>query len=165
MIIGDGDIASVLPDREDLTFFASGVSNSQETNEDEYAREYNLLTEQIGKHKHMVYFSSLAIFYSDTRYTQHKRIMEAVTRKLFKNHTIIRLGNIDWGKNPHTLINHLKKQKKEGKKLDIQDVYRYIVNKEEFLHWISLIPTWSCEMNVPGQRMKVEEIAKKYIYD
>ena len=46
MITGSGDIASVLPNREDLHFFASGVSNSQETRESEYEREEDLLLEQ-----------------------------------------------------------------------------------------------------------------------
>lgn len=162
MIIGHGDIASVLPDREGFIFFASGVSNSQETRESEYQREIDLLMKQ-NKQKHLVYFSSLCIFYSDNRYARHKKYMEELIRKTFKHYTIVRIGNITWGKNPHTLINYLKNRRKAGKELEIKNVYRYILNKKDFLHWIGLIPEWNCEMNIPGQRLKVRQIVKKYV--
>ena len=157
MIIGDGDIASALPNREDLLFFASGVSDSQETRESEYQREEDLLLKQ-DQGNHFVYFSSLAIFYSHTRYTKHKLKMENRVKEKFPVYTIIRLGNITWGKNPYTLINYLKAHPEA----EIRDEYRYICNEEEFLHWINLIPKWSCEMNVPGRRLKVSEIVKEY---
>src|SRR3990167_7103610 len=101
MIIGNGDLASGIPDRDDLLFFCSGVSNSQELRESEYQREINLLLEQ-DKTKHIVYFSTLALFYSKTRYTKHKQYMEYLIKDNFRNWTIIRLGNITWGKNPNT---------------------------------------------------------------
>jgi hypothetical protein len=158
MIIGNGDIASVLIDREDRLYFASGVSNSEETREREYEREAILLTDQ-DKWRHIVYFSSLCVFYTDTRYAQHKRMMEKLVKKYFGHYTIIRLGNITWGKNPHTLINYMKTHKDA----EVKDVYRYVVDKEEFLHWMELIPEWSCEMNVPGRMLKVKDIKKEYV--
>ncbi len=166
MIIGNGDIASVLTDNKDFLYFASGVSNSHETRESEYRRERKLLMEQ-DKNKHLVYFSSLCIYYSDTRYARHKVSMENLIRKNFKHHTIIRLGNITWGKNPHTLINFMRHKIKKKEKLEIKPVYRYIVDKDEFLHWISLIPSWNCEMNITGRRLLVKDIVKilrKYGY-
>ena len=156
MKVGNGDIASVLPERKDLVFFAAGVSNSQETRETEYEREQDLLLKQHPK-SHIVYFSSLAIFYSTTRYTLHKRDMESLVKHAFEHWTIIRLGNITWGKNPNTLINYLKNHK-DAK---IQNVYRYIIDKDEFLHWINLIPSWNVEMNCPGRRMKIIDIVKE----
>ena len=160
MIIGHGDIASALKDRDDLLFFASGVSYSGETKRSEYQREINLLLSQ--PEKHIVYFSSLCVFYSDTPYAQYKRHMERLV-KGFTNWTIIRLGNITWGNNTDTLINHFREQKHRGEKLEIQNVYRYMVNKEEFLHWIDLIPPWNCEMNITGRRMTVREIVDEYV--
>ena len=156
MIIGHGDIASVLMERDDLLFFASGVSNSSEIRESEYQREIDLLLSQP-KDAHLVYFSSLAIFYSQTRYTTHKRVMEEIIKRNFRKYTIIRLGNISWGINPHTLINYLKAHPEA----EIRDEYRYVCDKEEFLHWINLIPQWNVEMNVPGRRMKVKEIVEE----
>ena len=161
MIIGNGDIAKALPKRDDLLFFVSGVSNSQETRESEYKREIGLLLDQ-DKKQHIVYVSSLCIYYSNSRYAKHKRQMEQLVRS-FKSWTIIRLGNITWGSNPHTLINNLKEQKRQGKKLNIQNVYRYICDRDEFDYWISMIPDWSCEMNIVGRRMKVADIVKEFV--
>ena len=50
MIIGNGNIARALKDidRDDLLFFASGVSNSQEDRESEYKREMELLLDHAG---------------------------------------------------------------------------------------------------------------------
>lgn len=155
--MGRGDIASVLPERDDLLFFASGVSNSQETRESEYQREIDLLLEQP-TNAHIVYIGSLAIFYANNRYTQHKMDMEAMVKENFKTHTILRLGNIAWGTNPNTLINYLR----EHPNAEIRDEYRYIVSQEEFIHWVDKIPPWSCEMNIPGRMMKVQEVKDEY---
>lgn len=160
MIIGNGDIASVIPDREDRLFFASGVSNSQETRRSEYEREKKLLLQQ-DKHRHIVYFSSLAIFYSDVLYVQHKKRMENLIKKRFKHWTIVRIGNITWGMNPHTIINFFKEKIARKESFEIRDKYRYIIDQEEFLHWISLIPDWNCEFNITGRRMKISEIVKE----
>lgn len=158
MIIGDGDIASVLPEREDLLFFAAGVSNSLETRESEYEREVRLLHEQSSS-DHIVYFSSLAVFSGATRYLQHKREMEERVKEDFDKHTIMRIGNITWGTNPNTLINHFR----ANPEAEVKDEYRYIVDKDEFLYWVNLIPDWSSEMNVTGRRMKVKEVVDEYV--
>ena len=159
-IIGHGDIASALIDREDRLYFASGVSNSQETRRSEYEREKKLLLRQ-DTHRHLVYFSSLSVFYSDTLYIQHKRRMEKLIKSRFKHYTIVRLGNITWGKNPNTIINYFKQKLKNGEPLEIKNVYRYIITKSEFQHWLEMIPQWSCEMNLTGKRMLVKEIVKE----
>lgn len=157
MIVGHGDIAGILKDREDRVYFASGVSNSLETRESEYGRELSLILTQ-DLNRHLVYFGSLCIFYSDTRYAQHKRLMEDLVKMNFSHHTIVRMGNITWGKNPHTLINYLR----NNKGAEIRDVYRYVVDKDEFLHWIDMIPEWNCEMNITGRRLKVKDIMEEY---
>ena len=155
MIIGNGDIASALReggvDRDGLLFFAAGVSNSQETRASEYQREIDLFNDYRYDARRFVYISSLCVFYSETRYACHKRDMEEWTREWFDKFTILRMGNITWGNNPFTLINYLKVHPDA----EIKDEYRYICDKEEFLHWLNLLPEWSCEMNVPGRRMKV----------
>lgn len=158
-IVGHGDIASVLKDREDRLYFASGVSNSLENRESEYYREIDLLLHHcVFNSMKIVYFSSLCVFYLDSRYSQHKLRMERLIKEHFPKYTIIRLGNITWGKNPHTLINYLKAHKDA----EIRDVYRYIIDRDEFLHWIDLVPPWNCEMNAPGRRMRVKEIMETY---
>lgn len=163
MIVGHGDIAKALKDRSDFIFFASGVSNSNEKNESEYKREKDLLLSQ-DKTKHLVYFGSLCIFYNPkTRYARHKKEMEKLVQKNFPHYTIVRLGNITWGTNPNTLINFLKSSHQKGEVLHIEDTHRYLVDKEEFLHWIEAIPEWNCEMNITGKRMKVIDIVNTYV--
>lgn len=166
MTIGNGDIASVLPERDHILFFASGVSNSLETRKSEFRREKELLFDQyddaLNASRRLVYFSTLSIFYKDSPYTRHKRKMEQYV-KMFPDWCIIRLGNIDWGTNPHTIINHFRNKKARGEVLAIQDTYRYVTDKDEFLHWINLIPDFNCEMNIPGQRLTIKQIVEKYV--
>ncbi len=161
MIIGNGDIASVLKEAmrtadDGFIFFASGVSNSQCKDKEEFLREVRLLLKQDEK-KHLVYFSSLGVFKGDTPYMKHKRYMETLVKAVSEHYTIIRIGNITWGSNPHTFINAYFK-----KPYDIKLQDKFMVEKEEFLYWIDLIPEWSCEMNIPGKKMSVHAAITKY---
>jgi hypothetical protein len=158
MIVGHGDIASVLKDRDDIIYFASGVSNSNETRWSEFKREFDLVMLQSG---HLVYFSSLCVFYSDTLYAEHKRKMEKIIKRTFENYTIVRLGNITWGDNPNTIINFLRNKIKNNEPFEVQNTQRYVIGKEEFLHWVDLIPEWSCEMNITGQLLTITEIVRR----
>ena len=161
MIVGHGDIARAIVDRPDRLFFASGVSNSLETRESEYQREKDLLAIQ-SRDLQIVYFSTLAIFYSEPRYPRHKLEMEALIKE-FPCYAIVRLGNITWGENPHTLINALKGKVARQEPFEIQNTTRYVIDKPEFLHWMCLITKWNVEMTLTGQPMKVTEIVKKYV--
>ncbi len=163
MIVGHGDIASVLVDRPDRVYFAAGVSNSRETRRCEFDRELDYLC-TVGRDRHLVYFSTLSVFYGDSSYVHHKHHMEVQVRRNFELYTIIRLGNITWGNNPHTLINYIRERIRTRQPVEIRDEYRYIVDKDEFLHWIEMIPPWSCEMNITGRRMKVKDIVREYCY-
>jgi len=175
MIIGDGDIASVLPDRDDFVFFASGVSNSREDRESEFQREKDLLFDTYSEHcvlnikngvtsppRKLVYFGSLSVLYADTPYAKHKREMEEHVKSL-ESWAIVRIGNITWGNNPHTIINSMRAQKERGEELDIQDAFRYVVDKDEFLYWVNLIPDFNMEMNIPGKRMTIKELVDTYV--
>lgn len=146
-------------------FFASGVSNSKETRTSEFSMEKDLLfskyDECLDKDLRLVYFGSMSIFYNDSPYTEHKKKMERYV-KMFPKYTILRIGNIAWGTNPHTIINFFKNQKARGEKVEIQDTFRYVVDKDEFLYWIDMIPDFNCEMNIPGKRMTIKQIYEQY---
>lgn len=161
-IIGHGDLASVLHlvKPKGLTFFASGVSNSREINEDNYRREERLLLSQ-NQGEHLVYFSSLCVLNSETRYAVHKKKMENHVRYFFNNYTIVRLGNITWGKNPNTIINYFRNKIISGEKLDIQEGYRHLVDEVELIYWMNLIPFWNCELNITGKLIKISDIPKE----
>ena len=74
------------------------------------------------------------------------------------------MGNITWGVNPHTLINNIRNRIRNRETVEVKDVYRYVIEKDEFLHWVNLIPDWNCEMNLTGKRMKVMDIVREYCY-
>jgi nucleoside-diphosphate-sugar epimerase len=170
-IVGHGDIAGAIPpalaNRPGWLWFASGVSNSAETSQAAFDREYALLCEQ-DRAERFVYFSSLSIFYADTPYTRHKRDMEDFVMRHCEPYAIVRIGTITWGRNPRLLIPHLRAQYAAGWPLDIQDTCRYVVDLDEFQHWLGLIPAPnaagdSYEMNITGRRLTVRQIVERYV--
>lgn len=164
MVIGNGDIAKVLTDRDNITWFASGVSNSKEKDVRCYEREIKLLMCQ-DRQRHLVYFSSLCIYYADSEYARHKRVMEKAIRNHFTSFTIVRLGNIDWGTNPNTIINYFKAHPDAP----AQEVYRHIIDLKEFTYWMDMIkPGVQNEMNLPGKMVWVPDLKqslKTYYYE
>lgn len=158
MIIGHGDIAQVLTDREGAIFFASGVSNSQCTDESQYQREKDLLKVFHNSYLSLFYFSSICVNMSDTRYSKHKLEMEELVRENFKNYNIIRLGNIIWGENPHTFINYLRREISYGHLVTIKDEWKYLVSKENLLLMTNNLPLkGQNEISIFGEMRKVKD--------
>lgn len=143
MIIGNGDIASVLNDREGAIFFVSGVSNSNEIRESEFMREIELLNKQ-DKTKCLFYISSISVDdkqkLSSNRYLQHKLQMEELIKLNFKNYNIIRIGNIIWGDNPNTFINYIKNKRSNGEYVEIKDEYKYIIDRPQLVMLTDNLP-------------------------
>lgn len=163
MIVGKGAIASALKgrDRDDRIYFASGVPNSREWRQEEYAREASLLLSQP-RHKRLVYFSSLCVFTVKSQYADHKKRMEELVQSTFPQWTVMRLGNAAWATNPCQLIPFIKEKLRSGSRFCLWDEYRHLLQQDEFLYWIDQIPDWNCEMNVTGERLKVSEIMARY---
>jgi hypothetical protein len=158
MIIGNGSIAKVLEDREDIVFFASGVSNSACIDETEYIREFNLL-KTVPLNSHIVYFSNLGIYYKKDRYTRHKQEVEEYIRNNYKSYTIVRIEVCEWVKTPTTILNVFKNQLKQGIEPIVQNTTRYVLSLEEFLYWIKLIqPGIKNEMNILGRKLTIAQI-------
>ncbi|MBB6371664.1 NAD(P)-dependent oxidoreductase [Chryseobacterium shigense] len=118
MIIGNGLIANSLRniDSEDNLFFASGVSNSLETKNSEFEREFSLVKNTLEKYSEskFIYFSTLSVndqSKQDSPYILHKLQMENYIKENSGNHLILRVGNIvGKGGNPNTLFNYLRTQ-------------------------------------------------------
>lgn len=115
MIIGNGLLARAFAPHcaanPDLVVFASGVSNSRETDPEAFARERRMLETVLDQQKKLVYFSSCSIAdpdQADAPYVLHKRAQEALIAERAARYAIYRLpqvvGRID---NPHTLTNYL----------------------------------------------------------
>lgn len=159
MIIGSGDIASVLNDREGAIFFASGVSNSMCRDLNEFKRESNLLESIKDDGRCIFYFSSIAIFNNHySTYLFHKKTMEIRISQWFKNYNIIRLGNIDWGKNPHTFINAIKAKRANSEPVEIRDEWKYMISKEQLLLLTDNLPLkGKHEISIFGEMKKVKD--------
>lgn len=97
MVIGNGAIAKIFKDlnNDNYIIFASGVSNSQEKNYEEFKREENLLKEVLKKNpdKIIVYFSTVSIYTKKTKYTQHKIRIENILKKN-SNFIILRIPQL-----------------------------------------------------------------------
>ena len=162
MIIGKGDIASVLNDREGVIFFASGVSDSSEIRQSEFKREFELLSKQ-DKSKCIFYFSSITIDNEEkikiSKYLQHKKSMEDYIKSNFQNYNIIRIGNIMWGNNPNTFLNYLKNKLKTNQKVYISDEYKFMINKKQLLSLTDNLPiTSQNQLSVFGKMSKVKDL-------
>ena len=127
MVIGTGLIASLFQEihRDDILFFASGVSNSSETSEHQFKREENLIRDSYSKNpeKLFVYFSTCSIYDSsknNSPYVLHKLHMEELIKNNVHNYLILRVSNaVGKGGNPNLLMNYLVRSLKASEQINI----------------------------------------------
>lgn len=127
MIIGNGLIASLFKDsdKEDIIFFASGVSNSSETNPEQFQREENLIFNTLihGQDKLFMYFSTCSIYDSsktNSPYVLHKLRMEELVKSNTNHYLILRVSNaVGNGGNPNLLMNYLARSVKNGETINV----------------------------------------------
>ncbi len=140
MIIGKGLIASQFLeyDREDVVFFASGVSNSSEQDEQQFKRELDLVLETIAQYptQLLVYFSTCSIYDSskyNSPYVLHKLHIEEVIKQNTANYLILRISNaVGIGGNPNLLMNYLYRQIMTNQQLNVhQHATRNLIDVED----------------------------------
>lgn len=128
MVIGNGLIAKAFKQSfqkdQNILFFASGVSNSNENRSSEFEREKNLLIKslEIYRDQTFIYFSSCDVYSTDhSKYFSHKLNMENLVKTKAKKYYIFRLPQVvGKTKNTNTLIGFL---------------YSKIQNDSEFVLW------------------------------
>lgn len=115
MIVGNGMIAKAFEEYRDcnnVLIFASGVSDSSETDPIVFKREMVLLLKSISDNpdKVLVYFSSIDLNSQIKKpYMEHKRCMESIIKLMADKHIILRLNNvIGAGGNKNTLVNYIR---------------------------------------------------------
>jgi nucleoside-diphosphate-sugar epimerase len=126
MIIGGGLLANAFRGEffghDDVIIFASGVSNSKETDEVEFSRERRLLEQYLSLNIPLVYFSTCSVIDEDlkhTAYVQHKLEMESLVKNV-DSYGIFRLPQVvGTTKNPNTLINYLYDQISRKKRFQV----------------------------------------------
>lgn len=143
MIVGKGLIASLFTDsdREDVVFFASGVSNSLETRESEFLREENLILDTIAENpgKIFIYFSTCSIYDSSktgSDYVLHKLKMEQLIKNRCYKYLILRVSNaVGKGGNPNLLMNYLIRSVKNNETINVHTkATRNLIDAEDILN-------------------------------
>lgn len=160
MIIGNGSIAKSCSsfDRDDVIFFASGVSDSSCKDHDKFNREFNLILSQP-RDKHLVYFSNLGVYRWNTPYINHKKFIEESIRQIFPSYTIVRIEVCEWVTTPTTILNVFRKNIKNNEEVEIRDDVRWVISFDEFEYWMKLIPIGQkSEMNITGRKMTIRQI-------
>lgn len=140
MIVGNGQLAQCFTpyDRDDTVFFASGVSNSNCKDANEFERESSLLTDCLRKNKKkkIVYFSSCALSapgYEKNEYYNHKQEMEKKLQYLSNNYYIFRVPQLFGCLKKHkTLINFLYNSILQQESFKVySEAYRYVIEIED----------------------------------
>lgn len=140
MIIGKGLIANQFldSDRDDVVFFASGVSNSSEIDSQQFLREENLVLETLKNNinKSFIYFSTCSIYDSskyNSPYVLHKLHIEELIKTNASQYLILRVSNaVGKGGNPNLLMNYLSRNIKAGNELVIhQNATRNLIDVED----------------------------------
>lgn len=153
MIVGNGMLANAFKlakhSLNNTVIFASGVSNSNEQENEEFEREKKLLENilLINKEKLFVYFSTCSIYDStmtNSQYVYHKMYMERIVRENSNNYLIIRLPQVIGKTAAPTIINFLFNKIKNEEEftifnrtkrnfIDVDDVVKvvsYLINKK-----------------------------------
>jgi len=115
MIIGSGMLAQAFKQYSHdngVLIFASGVSNSQETNNEAFQRERKLLKENLEQFQEatFIYFSTCSIedpSMQESRYMQHKLEMEDLVKQNHYKFHIFRLPQVVGKTNSPTIIHFL----------------------------------------------------------
>lgn len=126
MIFGNGLLASAFSSSNlnfnEFVIFASGVSNSKESDPLQFSREFNLLESVIRNidDKILIYFSTCSIYENTPKpYTLHKLSIEEYIKKKANKFLILRLPNlVGFSRNPYQLTNYF---------------YNKILNNSEFI--------------------------------
>lgn len=140
MVVGNGLIANLFKnhDRKQVVFFASGVSNSLETNILNFKREEDLVRKTVVENpeKLFVYFSTCSIYDSskvDSLYVLHKLNMESIVSKSARKFLILRVSNaVGKGGNPNILLNFLYDALKNDKTIQVhQKATRNLIDSDD----------------------------------
>lgn len=142
MVIGNGLIGRNLAkiDREEFVFFASGVSDSKSTIEDDYLREKKMLIKNISinSNKTFVYFSTYSVndpSLSSYYYIQHKLSMEKIIQQSGLKYLIVRTSNVigDIG-NPNTILRYVFDSIKNERFFEVwKNAYRNILDVDHLI--------------------------------
>jgi nucleoside-diphosphate-sugar epimerase len=172
MVLGNGLMASAFINdygkNNDFVIFASGVSNSLETNINEFKREENLLIKTLSenKDKRFVYFSTFADSNIEKiKYVEHKLNMETLIKESENYCSIFRLPQIiGRGGNKHALANFIIDKLKNHEEITVyKNTYKSLIDVEDVKRIVDvLLMRWKSEntyVKIPFvEKLQVHEI-------
>lgn len=147
MVVGNGLIAQAFysfRDIQDVTIFASGVSNSNIVGTSEIIREVELLTEYLNTGNCLVYFSTVSLYdnsIENSQYIQHKKRVETLIAENCKNYLILRIPIVVGSStNIHTLTNNLVNQIRSSNTLKVfTKATRYLMDIDSIVETVTPI--------------------------
>ena len=136
MIVGRGLIALAFnesyKENHSFTIFASGVSNSNETDPLQYMREKQMILDHIDNQSVFVYFSTCSVYDSylnASKYVQHKLEMELLIKNQCNRFVLFRLPQVaGFSKNKNTLMNYFSNKIINDDQFELFDVERNIID-------------------------------------
>jgi len=175
MIVGNGLIAKAFTKKyekdDSIIIFASGVSNSEETNSYNFVREKNLLLSIMHAHSNikLVYFSTILIGYKNSPYYTHKKEMEDLIKSTSKDYIIIRIPQLIGARgNKNNLINYLVNNIKNGFSVVVyDDIKRALLDVDDLVNFIDYCKDLStCKsISIGGiEPISVVDLSKKIGY-
>jgi len=169
MVVGNGLIAKTIKslDSEDVIFFSSGVSNSNENSDEEFEREVILLKSFVGTNKRLIYFSSFLIFYpckKNKKYVKHKLRMESFIQKNFNRYLILRLPNVlSHSKNKFTFFNFIVENLNKNQPINVENLStRYFIDIDHLPIFISEILSYE---STSKKILNLSSTEKVYVKD
>lgn len=145
MVVGRGLLATTFSHyaaNNNVTIFASGVSNSTTQDPIAFKRELDLLEHHLDSDITLIYFSTISVHDPDlteTPYIQHKRHIEHVIAERCSSYIIFRLP-ILLGRsgNPHTLCNFIYSQITNHKTITVyKKACRYIIDVDDLKAYLT----------------------------
>ena len=161
MIVGNGSIAKAFKSNtlchDDYTIFASGVSNSQETEVKQFQKELSLIKSVIEPGKKFVYFTSVLSSQQSNDYYKHKFDMERFIIQNSENYLIYRIPQvISTSGNKLNLVNFLVEHIVNRQPIIVyQEVKRSILDVEDL---VSIVDYSKDKMNRGYVNISIEKI-------
>ena len=159
MIVWNGLLANTFAtyrENDAACIFASGVSNSQNTDISLFQREVELLIDTLNtnKEKLFVYFSTCGMYDAtliDSEYVKHKLNIEQIIQWSGNTYIIFRISNPVWPTtNPHTILNFLANKIKHDEEFVVwSHAQRNFIDTEDLLKIASsIIDSKNCENSI-----------------
>lgn len=169
MVIGNGLIASSFNnyDTSDCIIFASGVSNSNDNNADNFKREKDLIIKVLSENNGLkfIYFSSVLAGITNNGYYNHKIDMENLIKSTSDNYLIFRVPQlIGFNGNKNNLINYLTTSIKNKETITIfDDITRALVNIDDMVKIVMY-----CKVSCKNEILylsHIEKLSVREIFD